>query len=86
MKRTLLTILLTLLFTGCCIKSYHSEGTDVLLISFLSKTEVRNIIVATPNKFLFVGDLSQVPDAEALQGGFGLFLDLILKAAAIGGG
>ncbi len=69
-------VLLIAICSGCGQKSLHERAwdadgnlikkIDVSVWSCMLHTEARNIIAVTQDKFLFVGDLSQVPDSKAL--------------------
>lgn len=89
--KTLLTLTLCLLLAGCGMKSHHrktwdaqgnlKEQVDICLVDGFMQTQAQDIAVISGDNFrmLFVGDFSQIPDTEAMKGGFGLFIDLILK-------
>lgn len=74
---TILLLLFLIVFGGCQSKSLHEREWDakgnlvreikVHISSCLIHTEAKNIVAVTPKKFLFVGDLSQVPDSEAVK-------------------
>ncbi len=81
MKRCKILILtLALLLCGCTSKSYHQREwdpqgnliskVDVTLFACLTQTQAKDIVVIAEKKMLFVGNFSQVPDAESVKAVF----------------
>lgn len=93
--KTLLLITLAPVLGGCACKAYHqrewdAQGNligkvDVTLVACLTKTQAKDIVVIAEKKMLFVGDFSQVPDAQSIktlgavaEGMFPLWLKAVL--------
>ncbi len=83
-----LCVLSILCLCGCQYKAYHyrqwdSNGkliakTDVVLSACLSKTEAKDIFVVAPDRMLFVGELSQLSDADSVGAVFAAIVEAFM--------